>query len=229
MSKILNIISENKMSLFVSLPSNDYALAKAAWENGADAIKVHVDVDHTASKSTFGTLSSQKEVFKKILENSPVPVGIVIGGSTDIAEKNLDEVIKMGFDFVSLYGHDTPVSQGIDRKINNLFAINYTYTLEEVRDITSYGVVDILEMSILPPEKYGTRLNLRNLVKYKKIKEVANVPTVLPSQHLIVPEDIKHLHWANVDVLMIGAIVTGKTVETLIKAVQDIKKAIEIL
>lgn len=229
MNKIIDLINTNKMSLFVSLPSNNYDLAKAAWEHGADAIKVHIDVDHNASKSTFGTLESEKTVLKKIIKDSPVPVGIVIGGSVELAEKNIQEVIDMGFDFISLYGHDTPLVQGLNHQIPHMFAINYSYSNDEIKDIASSGIVDMIEMSILPPEKYGTRINLRNLLKYKKIKEITNLPTILPSQHLILPEDIKHLFWANINVLMIGAIVTGKTVTTLTDAVVNIRKAIDEL
>ena len=38
------------MTLIVSLPVNDMELARLAWENGADFIKVHTNVFHNASK-----------------------------------------------------------------------------------------------------------------------------------------------------------------------------------
>jgi hypothetical protein len=50
MSKIQQLLATKPMTLVVSLPENDYDLARLAWENGADAIKVHINVFHNATK-----------------------------------------------------------------------------------------------------------------------------------------------------------------------------------
>ena len=57
MKSLLSIITNARFSLIVSLPKNDYNLAKAAWESGADAIKVHINVKHNASKQVFEDLT----------------------------------------------------------------------------------------------------------------------------------------------------------------------------
>jgi len=222
------VFKENKMTLLVSLPENNYEFAKIAWESGADLIKVHINVFHTASQNNFGTIESEYKTFTKILKDSPIPVGIVIGNSVELAEESLNRVIDMGFDFISLYGFDMPPILGINRSIETMYAINHTYSLEEIKYTANQNSFDCLEMSVLPSEKYGTRLNLRNLLKYKAIKESVNVPVVLPTQHLIKEEDIKELYWAGIDGLMIGAIVTSKNLakfkETIMRFRKEINK-----
>ena len=45
------------MCLIASLPQNTYELAKIAWESGADALKVHINIAlHRASQNHFGSL-----------------------------------------------------------------------------------------------------------------------------------------------------------------------------
>lgn len=76
MNKLLDRLNNNKMCLIASIPENNYEFAKAAWEAGVDAVKVHINVWHRASNNTFGTLEQNHEVFSKILRDCPVPVGI---------------------------------------------------------------------------------------------------------------------------------------------------------
>lgn len=229
MSKYLKIFEQKKMALIVSLPKNSYELAEAAWKNGADAIKVHINIDHTASKSTFGSLEENREVFERIIKNSPVPLGIVIGPSADISEMVYEQVIEMGFTFISLYGHAVPVSLMNNEKIGLMFAINDSYDLEEVKYLVKIKAIKSLEMSVLKPEFYGTRLTLRSLAKYHNFSHSINIPTILPTQYKIIPSDVKYLHWAKIKALMIGAIVTGNTVETLGSTTKQFKDEINNL
>lgn len=85
MSRLLEKLKSSKMCLIASIPQNNYELAKAAWEAGADAIKVHINIWHRASGNSFGSLEENREVFEKILKDSPVPVGIVAGENAFVA------------------------------------------------------------------------------------------------------------------------------------------------
>src|SRR5690554_1072775 len=91
------------MSLIVSLPKNNFDYAKAAWESGADAIKIHVNANHFASGTKFYNMEKEWPVIKEILEKSPVPVGIVIGDNQDDIIKDFDNIMKQSFSFISVY------------------------------------------------------------------------------------------------------------------------------
>src|SRR5690606_35832267 len=189
MSRLLKTLKEKKFSLIASIPENDYELAKIAWEAGVDAIKVHINVFHRASQNTFGSLESMKEVFSRIINDSPVPVGIVAGEDAMQVEGILDDLVELGFDFISLHGCYTPANLVKRNDITNFYAVDYSYSFDEIISVSKSFVADILELSICEPSTYGTRLNARDLVRYEKIAKNSNIPTVVPTQRLVKPSD----------------------------------------
>lgn len=229
MSKTTKLMNNKKMTLIVSLPKNDLALAKCAWENGADAVKMHINLSHHASSTHFQSLELERPFITALLKTSPVPVGIVIADSTELAEEALNGILELPFDFISLYGHHMPISLGKGRKIDTFFAIDSTYSFEDVKRISSLGVADIIELSIQKKENYGSRLSLNSLLTYKAFAENSKLPTLLPSQLKLYPSDVKSLYDAGVKGIMIGAVVTGQTVESLKEAVISFRKAIDSL
>ena len=59
MSKLIDLMAKNKLTLIVSLPENSAGLAKAAIEGGADALKVHKDIRAVSG----ATISSEATCF----------------------------------------------------------------------------------------------------------------------------------------------------------------------
>jgi len=218
------------MCLIASLPENSYELAKIAWEAGVDAIKVHINVSlHRASQNHFGSLEENKAVFKSILADSPVPVGIVAGEQGFAAEAVVDEIVRMGFDFISLYGHHTPPTLVMRDDITNFLALNFSYSFEEMRIIANSFVADILELSIVAPENYGERLSARELAKYEFIAHLSNKPTVVPTQKLIYPSDVIALYKTGVKAVMVGAIAMGKNKESIKATLKAFRSEIDKL
>ena len=105
-----NLIEENKFSLVVSLPSNDLALAKAALEGGAQAVKVHCNVWHRASGHTFGSYAENREFLRQLIQLcGDVPVGLVPGGADAfVTPEERCELEQMGLGFFSSYSHHLP-------------------------------------------------------------------------------------------------------------------------
>ncbi|MGD9604755.1 MAG: hypothetical protein AB7V00_01205 [Bacilli bacterium] len=229
MKRLLKSLKTKPMTLVVSLPENTYEMAKAAWEAGADAIKVHINLFHNASLIKFGTIEEQRPVLEKILHDSPVPVGVVAGENTKVSEGVIEELVRMGFDFISLYGHHMPVSLCNRQDVSNLFAIDYSYSVEEVKTITNSFIAEILELSILPHEEYGSRLNARDLSRYLAFSQVSNIPTLLPTQRLIYPSDVQAIANCGVKAIMIGAIVFGHDLHQMVEQIKLFKQAINEL
>lgn len=229
MNRLRNKLLTNPLTLIASLPENDYDLAKRAWEAGADAIKVHCNVPHHASRKHFAPLADYKDVFTRILADSPVPVGIVPGGSAEDAEGVMDDIIAMGFDFISLYAHHTPASFYHNHPINNFLSVNATYTFAEIEALLQGGYADMLELSIIDQSLYGTRLNARDLSAYRKIASMSQTPCVMPTQKVIVPEDVPVLAATGIKAIMIGAVVYGRNGETMEETLRAFRAAIDQL
>lgn len=78
MGNFKELLERKPLSLVVSLPENDIALARAAMEEGADALKVHYNVGHRASGNHFGPLDMYAEVFRAIRSEFGGPLGLYL-------------------------------------------------------------------------------------------------------------------------------------------------------
>lgn len=220
----VEMLRKGKLTLIASLPQNDPELARYAWENGADVVKVHINVEHRASKTIFRSFRAEYENLKEILMDAKGPVGIVLGGDLESAERDFPYVLDAGFDFMSQYIHHTPASVISSERITKMLAPDYSYSIDEICQISKLS--DVLEASVMHPEAYGTRLNGRDLLYYSLIAANTDIPVVVPTQKNILPEELGILQSTGVKGIMIGAIVTGKEKETVSKAVYSYKDKI---
>jgi len=215
---------KKKISLFVSLPANRTDMYEAALQGGADVIKVHINVDHRASGSRFGSLEENLAFLEQISSERKVPHGIVPGGSAEQVSKELiDSLVSLNFDFFSLYAHHTPAWLMNDSRLTRMVAINNQYTLEQASSLSSIGI-DILEASVMPPESYGSLLTAQDLASYKLLTLTIDKPIVVPTQKLVRECDLEPLVRTGIRGLMIGAIVTGTEPESLYRVTKRYKE-----
>lgn len=226
--RFIDKLNEEKMTLAVSLPRNDYKLAKEMWENGADAIKVHINVHHHASQTEFLTFEEEKEVLNKIIADSPVPVGVVVGGDLESVRNDFPNITKAGFDFLSLYLHHAPLELKTSNKTTKMFAGSYEYSLADICSFKEAGA-EIFESSIIHPDEYGLPLSMKDFMLYKKIKENVDLPMVIPTQKKITTNDLTYLTEIGVNGLLLGAVVIGKEIETMKKELARFRERIDKL
>lgn len=222
-------LTENKMTLIVSLPENRLDLARAAIHTGVDAVKLHVNVNHRASGNLFESVESYVEIFRSIRDEFSGPLGIVPGGSFgDIKQSEMEQLIALGFNFYSIYAHDKPSWMlGLD-KIEKTFAISSDYSLDTIGNVKHLGVT-ALEASIIRGEEYGTPLTFKDVLAYNWLVQHVDVPVLVPSQRKLVPSDIPLLAKAGVKAVMLGAIVIGHTEESIQHAIISFRNAIDSL
>ncbi|NWQ42758.1 hypothetical protein MLOOGBEN_18810 [Bacillus sp. EB106-08-02-XG196] len=223
------MLTDNKMTLIVSLPENRFDLAKAAIHAGVDAVKLHVNVNHRASGNVFNSVESYDEIFRSIRDEFSGPLGIVPGGSFgDISQGEMEQLIALGFNFYSIYAHDKPSWMLVLDKIEKTFAISSEYDLNAIGNVKHLGV-SALEASIIPGEEYGTPLTFKDVLAYNTLVQNVDIPVLVPSQRKLVPSDIPILAKAGVKAVMLGAIVIGHTEETIQTAIRSFRNAIDSL
>lgn len=226
--RFIEKMKEDKLTLVVSCPRNEYDYARLAWENGADAVKIHLNVDHFASGTKFGTLAEEMDFVSKVLQNCPVPVGVVVGGDTTRINDDFLNVLEQDFDFLSLYVHDaTPLVMN-QNKITKMLACNDTYTHDEIKRFESLGV-EILEASVINASQYGTPLNMRDILKYRTIRELVDIPMLLPTQKKVKTSELKDIQDAGFNGIMIGAVTTTLELDTYAKVIKQFRTAIDSL
>ena len=104
-------------------------------------------------------------------------------------------------------------------------ALDHQFPLELIPHLPT----DILEVAIIHPDGYGQPLNAQDIAIYKSVSFKTNLPMVVPTQRKILPYDLAQLQDAGISAVMIGAIVTGKNIESLKKSVNAFREGIDKL
>jgi len=228
MSKLIKLFDKNKLTLIVSLPENSPELARAAIEAGADALKVHINITHKAAGTQFGSLNDEKSALKEILDMSDVPVGIVPGEKNLPTEAEMKELSKMGFDFFDIKFKNMPGSMLKIKGLDKIVALEKDFSMDQLIDFKTTGV-DGVEAAIVSTSDYGKTLNVGDLQGYISIAISAGVPVIVPTQKSIKTSEVPIIADTGVKGLMIGAIVTGKTANSIKKATREYRIAIDDL
>ena len=225
MKRLLEVIKEKGFCLIVSLPKNSSNLAKAAQRGGADALKVHINVEHQANKTKFGSFKEEEENLKKIILAVSIPVGIMPGAERVATEKEMEEIAQLGFDFFDIYSHYAPLYL-LKSPLGKMIALHHTYNLKEVERLGILGA-EALEASIIMPSGYGKRLNLNDLAKYSVLVKTINIPVIVPTEREIHPLEVPQLKEVGVKGIMIGAVVTGKKEDSIEKKTGEFKRVVD--
>ncbi len=221
----LSLFSEKKLTLIMSLPRNDPDWCRAAFEAGADAVKVHINAAHRASGTVFGSLAEERPALDAMLKQRTGPMGLVLGGSLEQAAMDAQAVLDLPFSFHSVYAHHMPAWL-LGSGVPLMAACDGTYSLDEIRRMPAMGC-DVLEASVIPGGEYGQALSMRDLLRYNAIAGAVSVPVVVPTQRAIRPDEVEALIRSGVKGLMIGAVVTGKEQASISRAVAAFRKAID--
>ncbi|MDD4462384.1 MAG: hypothetical protein PHP94_08750 [Eubacteriales bacterium] len=228
----INMLTENSFTLVASLPENNLELAKAAIDGGAQAIKVHINVWHRASGHTFGSFSENRPFLESLIGLcGHIPVGLVCGGEDAfISEQELRQLEQIGLGFYSSYVNHLPPFMLRTEGITKMVAINDRYTADIVTGLELLGV-DVLEGSIQPGDEYGRPLSTEDLIRYRNLAGLSNLPLLIPTQKIIEPEQVGDLYRVGAKAIMIGAIVMGQepAADQVRQACEKYRNAIERL
>ena len=228
----INMLTENSFTLVASLPENNLELAKAAIDGGAQAIKVHINVWHRASGHTFGSFSDNRPFLESLIGLcGHIPVGLVCGGEDAfISEQELRQLEQIGLGFYSSYVNHLPPFMLRTEGITKMVAINDRYTADIVTGLELLGV-DVLEGSIQPGDEYGRPLSTEDLIRYRNLAGLSNLPLLIPTQKIIEPEQVGDLYRVGAKAIMIGAIVMGQkpAADQVRQACEEYRNAIERL
>lgn len=225
---LLNHLMKNKMTIIVAIPQNTVELAVAAEENGADAIKVHINMTHRASKVEFGSLEDERPILSEIISTCSIPVGIVPGANLDISTELITELAEMGFDFFDMFARFiTPELMGVPG-ISRMAAVDSSIDWDTISQLGAEGT-QMVEGAIIPSSGYGERLSILDLAQYRLLREATNLPLIIPSQRTLKPSDIPYLFDIGIEAVLLGVLSTGTEAVQLGSQIAAFRKAIDKL
>lgn len=227
-NELMKARQEKKLVLIASLPRNDAELARAVRDAGADAVKIHMNVHHHASNTTFGSLDEERENLTAILKVWEGKLKGIMPFAAPVNDPDtLKELSDMGFDFYSQYlSHAVCGCFPSPEKTAQMLALAADDPVELAGGLDCLPI-EVCELSIMDGNTYGQPFTYHDLLRYSAMRAKTNKPLVVPSQHMITPESVPDLIEIGVEGLMIGAVVAGSTVESWVKSVKAFWKAID--
>lgn len=213
-------LTDGAYPLIVSLARHDLDLAEAALDNGAYALKTHLNAYHRATGTTFGTFAEERPFFEA-LARLGCPLLVMAGQETVPSAEEMDALADLGFEGFNVYvDHMQP--HLLKSKLRPMPALSATSTPEDAIRIAALPGC-IIEASIQPFERYGTAMTDEDLARYAAIAEVSPVPVIVPSQLGFTGPDLDRLRAAGIAAPLLGAIVTGDTTESMKKALTRLR------
>lgn len=209
----------------VSLPENDVGLALAAERGGANAIKVHLNVEHRASGVTFGSWEDEKERLRAIMRSVSLPVGVMPGANAACIATDAPHLYEEGFAFLDAYVEHIPAALLVNPPAPLMPSLGPRATPRDAEALTSFNPLCI-EASIVDPAAYGDPLTLQDLIIYRELVAATHVPIVVPSQKRLVPADVPALIQAGCRGVLLGAVVFERTAESIEETVRRFRDAV---
>lgn len=228
MNQLREQLLSQKFTLLVSLPRNDLSLAQAAFRGGAQGLKVHINVEHHASGTHFGSLDEERENITAIIaaaRTAGASVGIVPGGSPFASPDDFAQLAAMGVDYFDAYPADAPAWTLKQPHLDVMMAAYHGGTLLEMQTLEQVGM-RLCEASIMPHDAYGKDLTALDIVAYTALCASLASPVIVPSQKRLVPQDIPALLASGARGVLIGAVVTGRDAESIEAATRAFRAAL---
>ncbi len=202
-------------------------LARAAREAGADLLKVHINVRHLASGTSFGSLAQERDRLHQILEVG-LPTGLVPGEDIMVSPDELPELQAMGFAFLDAFVHVLPAFL-FDVGIPIIPALPHSIDpryLWLVRDLPGQWV----EAAIVDPRGYGLPPVPEDFAALRIAGTGTRKHLIVPTQRRLLPTDLpRYFEIPEVIALTIGAVVTGSDAPSLGRATQAFRQAMDHL
>jgi hypothetical protein len=223
MNQLLQQLQNEPFTLLVSLPRNDVRLAEAALRGGAQGLKVHLNVEHFASGTRFGSFDEERDNIARIVEVASThnaSVGIVPGGSSFATEEEFARLAQIGIDFFDAYPSEAPPWTLAQKHLDVMLAAYAGGSVGTMHALELAGM-QMCEASFMPHEEYGQALTALDIGRYRELAEALQSPIIVPSQKKITPGDLPALRQSGVKGLLIGAIVTGREAETIESATRS--------
>ena len=218
MNQLLTQLTRNDWTLLASLPSNSIELARAALRGGAQGLKVHLNVEHFASGTRFGSLAEEGEKIAHIVAEarlSGASVGVVPGANGNFASPEDFAALKeIGVDYFDAYPFDCPAWAMMQSDLDVMIAAHHGMPFDEMRHYQTLGM-KLCEASIVAHDSYSTPLNARDLALYSALCEQIDAPVIIPSQKKLEVRDIAALRRTGARGVLLGAIVLGRDARSI--------------
>ena len=213
MPKLVKLLNTNKMTLIVALPKNDPELAQAAIAGGADALQLQLD---------------EKPALKEILRRAKIPVGLETGNKKQPTEKEIKDLVSLGFDFLNMKRDHLPDYYSRLKGVAKVMGLGNRFTIDLVLGVGEHGA-QALDAAIIPVAEHGQELVVGDLQNYISIVISAGIPVIIPTQRSIKPSEVAIIADTDAKGLLLTPVVLGTTAKHIEQNVREFRVAVDDL
>ena len=238
------------MLLLVRLGRNEVGLAEAAVAAGADGLVCHLygsrggpsrggeagQGDEAASgpetqqqEVQFGGLAEERPNLEAILKVAGGrPVGVAVGTAGATTTDELNELARMGIDFVAIHPQRAPATLLGIEALGHVVQLDREYPSGPLRGINELGI-DAVELTIGRPENSLPQLTIHDLASFRQLIDSIRRPVLVPTVWAAQPGDLKFFHEVGVEALVLTPELLGEGPENVRARVAEYRQAIDNL
>ena len=239
------------MLLLVRLGRNEASLAEAAVAAGADALVCHLygsrggpsrsgEASQGAEAAPGPETQQQSEVqFRGLAEERPNleailkvargrPVGVAVGTAGTITMDDLNELARMGIDFVAIHPQRAPATLLGIEALGHVVQLDREYPSGPLRGINELGI-DAVELTIGRPDNSLPQLTIHDLANFRQLIDSIRRPVLVPTAWAAQASDLTFFHGVGVEALVLTPELLGEGPENVRARVAEYRQAIDRL
>lgn len=202
MSRLLDMLSKNPVTIIVKLPIDSKEYAKAAEASGADAIMINCS---PAAKDIISAVS--------------IPVGLDISSGPD---KDIEKCLALKFDFINFHPSNIEKLKGIRK--TKIASLDEEFSLDKLMSIPDKNV-DAIDAAIIPASQAAKELVVGDLQNYIAIALSSNLPIIVPTQRNIRPSEVPIIWDTGAKGMILTDVVLGESIKSMTKSLSEYRAA----
>jgi hypothetical protein len=215
-SKLIELLKKQPMTLIVNLSESSVASAKSAEKSGADALTIRIDS------------SKEKSDIINIVKSVKIPVGVMIEDDAFVMESQMKALMKLHFDY---FGTSVMVIRdwmlGLDG-FGKVARLNQNYDLDDLTSLSDRPI-DAINAAIMTKDEIGKDLTVGDLQRYINICLSTKLPVIVPTQKLIRASEIPIIWDTGAKGILMDEKIIGNKLGTFSSAIKEFRAAIDSL
>lgn len=174
----------------------------------------------------FGGVAEERQRLAEMVRAAEGhPFGIVVGANGDLTVAELEELIKMGVDFVAVYPHRAPAAILSMEALGHVARLDPGYPSGATRGLAELEV-DAFALSAGRPRDSLGSFTVHDMANFRQFLDTLHRPVMVASSWDILPDDLKFFREQGVEALILTPHVLGETAASVGEKVAEFRKAI---
>jgi hypothetical protein len=177
----------------------------------------------------FGGIDEEREhLIEMVRAAEGRPLGVVVGVNGDLTVAELEEMVKIGVDFIAVYPHRAPAALLTMEALGHIARLDPGYPSGSTRGLAEIEV-DAFAVSAGRPRDSLPGFTVHDMASFRQFLDTLNRPVMVASSWEVRPDDLRFFREQGVEALILTPHVLGESAESVGERVSEFGKAIAAL